>query len=45
VVLRLLVVDLVDGDGGVHDARLDGLLLDDGLDGLVDWKRSLVNGL
>jgi len=31
-----VVVDLVDGDGGVHDLGLDDLLLDDGLDGLVD---------
>jgi len=30
------VVDLVDGDGGVGDVRLDGLLLDHGLDSLVD---------
>ena len=33
VVLGLVLVDLVDGDGGVDDRRLDGLLLDDGLDG------------
>jgi hypothetical protein len=29
-------MDLVDGDRGVHHVRLDGFLLDDGLDGLVD---------
>jgi len=36
VVLGGVVVGLVDRDGGVGDVRLDGLLLDDGLDGLVD---------
>lgn len=36
VVLGSVVVNLVDGDGGVDDSRLDDLLLDDGLDGLVD---------
>jgi hypothetical protein len=36
VVLSLVVVDLVDGDGGVNNAWLDGLLLDDWLDVLVD---------
>lgn len=33
VVLRLILVDLVDGDGRVDNGRLDGLLLDDWLDG------------
>lgn len=32
--LGLVVVNLVDGDGGVYDGRLNGLLLNDGLDGL-----------
>jgi hypothetical protein len=32
----LVVVDLMNGDCGVDDVGLDGLLLDDGLDGLVD---------
>jgi hypothetical protein len=36
VVLGFILVDFVDGDGGVHDGWLDGLLLHDGLDGLVD---------
>jgi len=36
VVLGGVVVDLVDGDGGVDDVRLDGLLVHNGLDGLVD---------
>jgi len=36
VVLGGVVVDLVNGDGGVGDVRLNGLLLDHGLDGLVD---------
>lgn len=36
VVLGGVVVDLVDGDGGVGDVRLNGLLLDHGLDSLVD---------
>jgi len=36
VVLGLIVVDFMDWDGGVDDGRLDGLLLDDWLDGLVD---------
>lgn len=35
VVLGLVVVDLVDGLGGVHDVALHRLLLDDGLDLLV----------
>jgi hypothetical protein len=30
------MMDLVDGDGGVHHVGLDGLLLDDRLDNLVD---------
>ena len=33
VVLGLILVDLVDGNGGVDNRRLDGLLLDDWLDG------------
>lgn len=36
VVLGSVVVNLVDGDGGVGDVRLNSLLLDDRLDGLVD---------
>lgn len=36
VVLSSVVVNLVDRDGGVDNVRLDGLLVDDGLDGLVD---------
>lgn len=36
VVLGSVVVDLVDGHGGVGDVRLNGLLLDHRLDGLVD---------
>ena len=36
VVLGGVVVDLVDGDGGVGDVRLNSLLLDHGLDSLVD---------
>lgn len=35
VVLGLVLVHLVDGDGGVDDGGLDGLLLHDGLDDLV----------
>jgi len=33
---RLVMVNLMDGDGGVDHVGLDGLLLDYGLDGLVD---------
>jgi hypothetical protein len=29
-------VNLMDGDGGVDNVRLDGLLVDYGLNGLVD---------
>lgn len=36
VMLGLVVVNLMDGDGSVDDRWLDGLLLNDGLDGLVD---------
>ena len=36
VVLGGVVVNLVDGNGGVDNVRLDSLLVDDGLDGLVD---------
>lgn len=36
VVLSSVVVDLVDWDGGVHNVRLDGLLVHNRLDGLVD---------
>ena len=36
VVLCLVLVDFVDGDGGVHDGGLNSLLLDDGLDVLVN---------
>lgn len=36
VVFCLVVVDFVDGVGRVDDGGLDGLLLDDGLDVLVD---------
>lgn len=36
VVLSSVVVNLVDGHGGVDDVGLDGLLLDNGLDSLVD---------
>jgi len=35
VVLGLVLVDLVNRDGGVDNGRLDRLLLDDGLDVLV----------
>lgn len=30
----LIVMNLVDGDSGVHNGRLDGLLLNDWLNGL-----------
>lgn len=36
VVFGLLVVDFVDWDGGVDGLSLDGLLVDDGLNSLVD---------
>jgi hypothetical protein len=36
VVCSSVVVNLVDGDGGVDDVGLDDLLVDNGLDGLVD---------
>lgn len=36
VVLGSVVVNLVDGDSGVNNVGLDGLLVDNGLDGLVD---------
>jgi len=36
MVLRLVLVDFMDGDGVVHDVRLDDLLLDHRLDVLVD---------
>lgn len=36
MVLGSVVVNLVDGDGGVGDSRLDGLLLNDRLDHLVN---------
>lgn len=36
VVGGLVMVDLMDRDGGVHYAGLDSLLLNNGLDGLVD---------
>ena len=36
MVLGLIMMDLVNGDGGVDDRWLDGLLLDDWLDGLED---------
>jgi len=36
VVLGCVVVNLVDGDSGVDNVLLDGLLLNNGLDGLVD---------
>lgn len=36
VVLSLVLVNLVDGDGGMNDRGLNSLLLDDGLDVLVD---------
>lgn len=35
VMLGLILVDFVDGDGGVNDRRLNGLLLDDRLDVLM----------
>ena len=35
MVLRLVVVRLVDGHGGMDDMGLDGLLVDYGLDGLM----------
>ena len=42
--LRGAVVGLVDGDGGVHDLGLDGLLVDDRLDGLVDVMVDVLTG-
>lgn len=39
VVLRLVVVRLVDGHGGVDDMGLNGLLVDYGLDGLMEMAR------
>lgn len=36
VMLWLIPVDFMDGDGGVDHSRLDGLLLDNGLDHLVN---------
>lgn len=36
VVLGSVVVNLVDGDSGVNDVRLNSLLVNDGLDGLVN---------
>ena len=36
MVLGAEMVSLVDGNGGVDDLRLDGLLLDDGLNSLVN---------
>lgn len=36
VVLRLVLVNFVDWDGGVHNVWLDSLLVDDRLDCLVD---------
>jgi len=36
VVLGLILVHLVNGDGGVDDGGLDNLFLDDGLDSLVN---------
>jgi hypothetical protein len=44
VVLGLVVVDLVDGDGVVDDRRLDGLLADDWLDDLVDVVMDMLSG-
>lgn len=44
VVLSLVVVDFVDGNGGVDDGWLDSLLLDDGLDGLVNWRSGRQQG-
>lgn len=44
VVLGLVVVDFVHGDGGVHDGGLDRLLLDDGLDGLVNMVVNVLAG-
>jgi hypothetical protein len=32
----LVMVNLMDGDGGVDNVGLDGLLLNNGLDSLVD---------
>lgn len=36
VVLSSVVMDLMDGDGGVHNLRLDHLLVEDGLNLLMD---------
>lgn len=36
MMLGLILVNLMDWNGGVNDGGLDGLLLDDGLDVLVD---------
>jgi len=36
VVLGFIVVNLMHGDGGVDDGRLNGFFLDNGLDGFVD---------
>lgn len=38
VVLSSVVVDFVNGHGGVDDVRLDRLLVHDGLDGLVNYE-------
>ena len=43
MVSSLVVVNLVDRDGGVHYAGLDGLLLNNGLDGLVDMLEGVNN--
>lgn len=42
MVLGGVVVDFVDGDGGVDDVGLDGLLVDDGLNGLMDMMMDML---
>ena len=44
VVLRILVVNLVDGNGGMDGRGLDRLLLDDGLD-VLDAISNMSTGL
>ena len=34
MVFSFIVVNFMDGDGGMYDGRLNGFLLDDGLNGL-----------
>jgi len=44
VVLRLILVDFMDGNSGVDDGWLDGLFLDDWLDSLVDVMMNVLSG-